>query len=66
MFTSTMPFRIQLDAALDACSLMKHVGAELMNFYFHQKYPYDLLASDLELAQKDITVCLVCVLIITI
>ncbi|OMF34426.1 non-ribosomal peptide synthetase [Paenibacillus peoriae] len=52
MFTSTMPFRIQLDAALDACSLMKHVGAELMNFYFHQKYPYDLLASDLELAQK--------------
>ncbi|MDN4082523.1 amino acid adenylation domain-containing protein [Paenibacillus polymyxa] len=52
MFTSTMPFRIQVDEALDAYSWMKQVGTELMNFYFHQKYPYDLLAGDLELAQK--------------
>ncbi|MGG4218359.1 amino acid adenylation domain-containing protein [Paenibacillus jamilae] len=52
MFTSTMPVRIQVDEALDACSWIKQVGTELMNFYFHQKYPYDLLAGDLELAQK--------------
>ncbi|MCM3598086.1 non-ribosomal peptide synthetase [Metabacillus idriensis] len=49
MFTSTMPFRILVDETLEVLEFIKETIKELKKFYFHQKYPYDLLSSDLEL-----------------
>lgn len=52
MFTSTMPFRFVLDGNSDALQIMKQINEDLRKFYFHQKYPYDLLIQDLELKKK--------------
>ncbi|MGX5556804.1 amino acid adenylation domain-containing protein [Bacillus cereus] len=52
MFTSTMPIRMQIDPNDNPVTLMKRVGDEIKRSYFHQRYPYDLLAQDLELSKR--------------
>ncbi|MFF0826143.1 edeine non-ribosomal peptide synthetase EdeP [Brevibacillus sp. NPDC003359] len=49
MFTSTMPFRLAVPMEMDAVNYVKYVNRELTSCFFHQKYPYDLLAQELEL-----------------
>ncbi|MGG4442190.1 edeine non-ribosomal peptide synthetase EdeP [Brevibacillus fortis] len=49
MFTSTMPFRLAVPMEMDALDYVKYVNRELTSCFFHQKYPYDLLAQELEL-----------------
>lgn len=49
MFTSTMPFRLAVPMEMDAFDYVKYVNRELTSCFFHQKYPYDLLAQELEL-----------------
>ncbi len=53
MFTSTMPFRFVIDDNLKAIDCMGKVNEQLMECYFNQKYPYDLLVKDLELKKKE-------------
>ncbi|NBI27594.1 non-ribosomal peptide synthetase [Chengkuizengella marina] len=52
MFTSTMPFRFQIDEKVSILDALKSMNRELMRCYFHQKYPYDVLMRDLQL-QKN-------------
>lgn len=52
MFTSTMPFRFSIDDNLNITDTMTKVNEQLMECYFNQKYPYDLLVQDLELKKK--------------
>ncbi|MBH5320328.1 amino acid adenylation domain-containing protein [Paenibacillus sp. GSMTC-2017] len=52
MFTTTMPFRFNLDTEATVEFALKLVQKGLMECYFHQRYPYDLLAQDLELKKK--------------
>lgn len=52
MFTSTMPFRFDCDDNSTVSCLIEKISEELRRFYFNQKYPYDLLAQDLELKKK--------------
>lgn len=52
MFTSTMPFRFVIDEDLNITDTMTKVNEQLMECYFNQKYPYDLLVQDLELKKK--------------
>lgn len=54
MFTSTMPLRINVNPKDSFLEFIYQVNRELMDCFFHQKYPYDLLASDLELKKKGI------------
>jgi amino acid adenylation domain-containing protein/non-ribosomal peptide synthase protein (TIGR01720 family) len=52
MFTSTMPFKMAVDNDLTFDQFIKNVNSELMECYFNQKYPYDLLLQDIELKKK--------------
>ncbi|MBD8498502.1 non-ribosomal peptide synthetase [Paenibacillus arenosi] len=52
MFTSTMPFRWQLDVDLSIDETLKLAQKGLMECYFHQRYPYDVLVQELELKKK--------------
>ncbi|WP_195576560.1 non-ribosomal peptide synthetase [Paenibacillus sp. 1001270B_150601_E10] len=52
MFTSTMPFRFALDPESSIEETLSSVQKGLMECYFHQRYPYDLLAQELELKKK--------------
>lgn len=52
MFTSTMPFRIMLEADWSVKELLDRTNHELISCYYNQKYPYDILAQDLELKKK--------------
>ncbi|MCC2447395.1 amino acid adenylation domain-containing protein, partial [Bacillus cereus] len=52
MFTSTMPFRISIDTNVPSGQFIKNTIKSLKGFYLHQKYPYNLLVSDLELRKK--------------
>ena len=52
MFTSTMPFRFLVDLQSTVVQMVEKVNEELVKFYFHQKYPYDLLVQDIELKKK--------------
>jgi amino acid adenylation domain-containing protein/non-ribosomal peptide synthase protein (TIGR01720 family) len=52
MFTSTMPFRIVLDERETIADFLIRLHEELLQSYFHQKYPYDLLAQELELKRQ--------------
>jgi amino acid adenylation domain-containing protein/non-ribosomal peptide synthase protein (TIGR01720 family) len=52
MFTSTMPFRIELNTEWSVKELLHKTNNELKSCYFNQKYPYDILAQDLELKKK--------------
>lgn len=52
MFTSTLPFRFQLDKSLSIAELLKKIDSELKHCFLHQKYPYDCLIKDLELGKR--------------
>ncbi|QOT00620.1 amino acid adenylation domain-containing protein [Brevibacterium sp. JNUCC-42] len=52
MFTSSMPFRMELEDTETLTSLYKRVHNEMLSNFFHQRYPYDLLISNLELKKK--------------
>lgn len=54
MFTSSMPFRIIFKGQEDIGQFLDKVHHELLNCYYHQKYPYNLLARDLELKKKGL------------
>lgn len=52
MFTSTVPFRFKLDSELNIEDLVKLVNRELRLCLLNQKYPYNLLIEELEVAKK--------------
>lgn len=52
MFTSTMPFKFIIDEKNTVEEIIFDVNNELMQSFFHQKYPYDILAQDLELKKN--------------
>lgn len=52
MFTSTMPFRFNLNTEHSMEELMHALNSELKVCFFNQKYPYDILVGDLELNKK--------------
>ncbi|MEF7557383.1 amino acid adenylation domain-containing protein [Bacillus thuringiensis] len=52
MFTSVMPFRLQLSEDVSFLELMSLVNKEVSSCFFHQKYPYNLLLQDIELLKK--------------
>ncbi len=52
MFTSTMPFRMTIDSKLTFLEFVNQVNSQLKVCYHHQRYPYDLLALDLEIKKK--------------
>jgi amino acid adenylation domain-containing protein/non-ribosomal peptide synthase protein (TIGR01720 family) len=52
MFTSTMPFRFNLNTECSMEELMHDVNSELKVCFFNQKYPYDILVGDLGLNKK--------------
>ncbi|WP_235917976.1 amino acid adenylation domain-containing protein [Paenibacillus lutrae] len=54
MFTSTMPFLIDIEHELSFSSFIHTVNQELIQCYFHQKYPYNLLVQDLQLQQRGL------------
>ncbi|SFX17711.1 non-ribosomal peptide synthase domain TIGR01720/amino acid adenylation domain-containing protein [Thermoactinomyces sp. DSM 45891] len=49
MFTSTMPLRCEIDVESSVTEYLKAVKREIRQCYMHQKYPYNLLANDLQL-----------------
>ncbi|OAB44761.1 non-ribosomal peptide synthetase [Paenibacillus glacialis] len=53
MFTSTMPYRIQIEDQMTIIDLLKYVNEDLSKCYYHQKYPYDLLVRDLEMKKAS-------------
>ncbi len=52
MFTSTVPFRIEINSDWNMLKLMESVCKKSSEYYRYQKYPYDLLVQDLELNKK--------------
>lgn len=51
MFTSTVPFRFELNDDFSISNLIKAVNRELKICFLNQKYPYDLLVKDLDLGK---------------
>lgn len=49
-----MPLRICVDNKRTILDMVKMVNSELTSCFFNQKYPYDLLVQDLQLAQRGI------------
>ncbi|AKF95952.1 non-ribosomal peptide synthetase [Brevibacillus laterosporus] len=47
MFTSSMPFRTLVKASYSFEELLQRIKGEITSCFFHQKYPYDLLALDM-------------------
>lgn len=54
MFTSAMPCRFLLDEQNTVLEAITKVNGELIKYYYNQKYPYELLAKDLELKKNGI------------
>ncbi len=52
MFTSTMPLRLKFNASLTINEFVNHIRLEFMQGFRNQKYPYNLMMSDLEIAKK--------------
>ncbi|WBW96384.1 amino acid adenylation domain-containing protein [Oceanirhabdus sp. W0125-5] len=52
MYTSTMPFRINIDENMTIEEFIDTVNSQLKACFYNQKYPYDILVNDLELAKK--------------
>lgn len=52
MFTSTMPFRYNLNPEASVIETLALLQKGLMENYFHQRYPYDLLVKDLNLKKQ--------------
>ncbi len=54
MFTSTMPFRMQLDNEISFSDFLSCISKEMKEYLKHQKYPYDILIQDLNAESKRI------------
>lgn len=54
MFTSAMPCRFVLNEKNTIPEAIALVNEELIKYYFNQKYPYELLAQDLELKKRNV------------
>ncbi|TQK75360.1 non-ribosomal peptide synthase protein (TIGR01720 family)/amino acid adenylation domain-containing protein [Brevibacillus sp. AG162] len=54
MFTSTVPFRTTVNGEAAASEFLKRLNREFRDAYFHQRYPYDLLVSELELNKQGV------------
>nr|WP_091036948.1 non-ribosomal peptide synthetase [Paenibacillus sp. CF095] len=52
MFTSVLPFRINVEGEGLAADFISRVNKDLKECYFHQRYPYDLLVKELKLRQN--------------
>ncbi|GLC32289.1 amino acid adenylation domain-containing protein [Clostridium omnivorum] len=52
MFTSTVPFRFNINNKINVENLIKLINKELKACLVNQKYPYDLLVKDLELSKN--------------
>ncbi len=52
MFTSTMPLKFGIEETNTVRQMLEGVNQKIMNCYFHQKYPYDLLVQDIELKKR--------------
>ncbi|MEC0090191.1 non-ribosomal peptide synthetase [Paenibacillus macquariensis] len=50
MFTSTMPFRSEMNDTDQIQHFIQRVHSDLAKCYYHQRYPYDLLVNDLRLS----------------
>lgn len=55
MFTSTMPFKMQINEKWDIKTLFENVKKEMWNHFKHQRYPYDVLLREVgkHLTNKD-------------
>lgn len=53
LFTSMMPFRMQVDQNDSVTAFITKVKRTLRKCYSHQKYPYDVLVRDLELRKRE-------------
>ncbi|MHB8063744.1 MAG: condensation domain-containing protein, partial [Ruminiclostridium sp.] len=54
MCTSTLPFNYNIVDSMDITEFFKDLDRRMLRDFSHQRYPYDLLAADLQLAQKKI------------
>lgn len=54
MFTSTMPFRAQINEEYKFLEFISYVAGEMKICLHHQKYPYDLIIQDLELSDRGV------------
>lgn len=54
MFTSSMPFLVQIEQDTSLSKFILNCNLELIQSYFHQKYPYNLLVQDLQLQKRGI------------
>ncbi|WP_185601859.1 non-ribosomal peptide synthetase [Paenibacillus sp. 598K] len=52
VYTSLMPLRVRIDGEDMATSFLMRTQEELRSCYAHQRYPYDLLAQELELGKQ--------------
>ncbi len=55
MFTSTIPFRFEINPSFTVEEMIYEVNKELRKCFYNQKYPYDLLVQDLELNKKGVS-----------
>ncbi|WP_051776061.1 non-ribosomal peptide synthetase [Paenibacillus tyrfis] len=49
MFTSTMPFRMNIDEKSCLLDFIQEVNSEIRKYLFHQKYPYNFIIGDIDL-----------------
>ncbi|MEC0120812.1 non-ribosomal peptide synthetase [Paenibacillus apiarius] len=54
MFTSTMPFLADIEHEMSFSTFVHNINHELIQCYFHQKYPYNLLVQDLQLQKRGL------------
>ncbi|MDU5142221.1 MAG: amino acid adenylation domain-containing protein [Paenibacillus dendritiformis] len=54
MFTSTMPFLADIERDTPFSTFLHNINHELIQCYFHQKYPYNLLVQDLQLHKRGL------------
>lgn len=54
MFTSTMPFLADIEVDTSFSTFIHNINQELIQCYFHQKYPYNLLVQDLQLHKRGL------------
>lgn len=52
MFTSTMPLRLKINPEFTINEFIDHIRLEYRQCFRNQKYPYNLMISDLEIAKK--------------
>ncbi|MFT4401954.1 amino acid adenylation domain-containing protein [Bacillus sp. SW14] len=52
MTVSTMPFRKKTDSDVCFSDFLKEVNSDYMKYFLHQRYPYDELVKELQLAKQ--------------